>query len=302
MAIFNRVKPIPEHEAEGEIERVYHEIRQTLRVTGTPQMFRHWAAYGTFLPMVWEAFRSNAESRAFEAASDRLRAEAARSVAPLGKPNVPARVRLGESQTYHLCASLDLYYYLYPKLLALTSAVQLALGGERVGKEETGEIARIERGAPAGMIAMELSPEEPQDPRLRALFDEFKKHSNLPAASDDVRTLALWPDYLVEARKRLKPILAGAASPQAAERLRERARSEARALPYPVPLSWEKVKAIGQDVEAIAALTGRFEQACLRCILDIALLERDWRDTEALVSSPFPAPPRRQAAAAEEAR
>ena len=27
-------KPVAEHEAEGEIERVYHEIRQVLSVTG----------------------------------------------------------------------------------------------------------------------------------------------------------------------------------------------------------------------------------------------------------------------------
>lgn len=36
MTIFTKTKPIPEQEAAGEIERIYYEIRQTLRVTGVP--------------------------------------------------------------------------------------------------------------------------------------------------------------------------------------------------------------------------------------------------------------------------
>lgn len=69
-------KVIPEHEATDEIERVYHEIRQTLRVTGINLNFRTWAAVDNFLPAQWEALRPNAETRVFEEATDRLRREA----------------------------------------------------------------------------------------------------------------------------------------------------------------------------------------------------------------------------------
>lgn len=298
MAIFNKTKPVQEYEAEGETERIYHEIRQTLRVTGVPQLFCDWAGRGKFLPFIWSALQPNAETRAFEEASDRLRAEAARLLKPMEKPNVSGYVRLGESQTYHIRASLDLYHYLYPKLLLLTSAVRLALGGERLGKGETGEIERIERGAPVGMIAMELAPEEPHDPRLRELFEEMKKNAAPPGVIMEIRTLALWPDYLIEARKRLMPIVVGPEYKRAAEHLSETARREARGLPYPVSLPRGKVKAVVQDVEETVALTSRFEPAYVRGLLNIALLESDWKDPDSLALSPFPAAPRPQVAAA----
>ena len=297
MAVFSKGKPIPEHEAEGGIGRIYYEIRQILRITGIPPLFCNWAACGKFLPLFWDAFQPNAETRVFEEAADRHRAEAARLVEPFGKPGLSSQVRLGESQTYHLRASLDLYYYLCPKLAVLTSAARLVLAGERVGKEETSEAERIERGAPAEMIAMELASEEMQDPRLRALFGEVKTISDLPVVSMDVRALALWPDYLNEARKRLKPIIAAAPYRQAAERLLEMSRREARDLPYSIPSLREKINAAGQNVEEVADLTARFERAYPRMILNIALLERDWKNTDALTASPFPAPPRRPAVA-----
>lgn len=298
MAIFKKMKPIQEYEAEGETERIYYEIRQTLRVTGVPQLFCNWAGHGPFLPLVWNALQPNAETRLYEEASDRLRAEAARLIKPMEKPDITAHVRLGESQAFHLRASLELYYYLYPKLLLLTSAVQLALGGERIGSDGAGEDERIERGAPAGMIAMEFAPEEPHDPPLRELFEEMKRASKLPVVTMDFRTLALWPDYLIEARKRLMPIIVGAEYKQAAERLREQSGKEARNLPYPVSIPRERVKAIGQDVEAIAALIERFDRAYARCILNTALLQSDWKDPDALAPSPFPASPRRHVVAA----
>lgn len=92
MAVFNKTKPVPEHEAEGEIEQIYYDIRQTLRITGVPQMFCLWAGYRRFLPLVWDALRPTAESRAFEAASDRLRAMAVRVAEPLGMIDQPGTV------------------------------------------------------------------------------------------------------------------------------------------------------------------------------------------------------------------
>lgn len=88
MAIFSKTKPIQEYEAEGETERIYYEIRQTLRSTGVPDPFCSWAGHGKFLPLAWSALQPNAETRAFEEASDRLRAEAARLLKPMEKIGV----------------------------------------------------------------------------------------------------------------------------------------------------------------------------------------------------------------------
>jgi|GEM_PF-6708524 len=61
-------RPVDEYEARGETERVYHAIRQTLRVTGVNLNFRTWAFFERFFPVMWDAIRPNAETRAFEEA------------------------------------------------------------------------------------------------------------------------------------------------------------------------------------------------------------------------------------------
>ena len=53
----SKPKQVSEREAEGEIERVYHEIKQTLRVSGINLNFRTWADYEKFLPLMWDSMR-----------------------------------------------------------------------------------------------------------------------------------------------------------------------------------------------------------------------------------------------------
>jgi hypothetical protein len=111
-------KMIGEHEAEGEVERVFHEIKHVLRVTGVPAPFRLWAAFGRSFPLIWDALRPNLETRPFEDAADKLRGMTVRIAAHLGPATgVRARVWLGQSQAYQLEAALELYHYLDPKLL-----------------------------------------------------------------------------------------------------------------------------------------------------------------------------------------
>ncbi|WP_144058047.1 hypothetical protein, partial [Novipirellula maiorica] len=60
--------PVAEYAAEGDIERVYHEIRQILRVRGINLIFRTWAGAGDkkLLPLLWDTVRPNAETMQFE--------------------------------------------------------------------------------------------------------------------------------------------------------------------------------------------------------------------------------------------
>lgn len=114
---FGNSSPVAEHEAQGETEQVYHQIRQSLRVTGVNLVFRKWAGYKNLLPVLWQAVRPNVETMAFEQAADQLRIEAARSVGALGPLGASAQVTLGESQAYQVRSALDLYHYINPKLL-----------------------------------------------------------------------------------------------------------------------------------------------------------------------------------------
>lgn len=291
---FGKSKQVTEHEAEGEIERVYHEIKQTLRVTGINLNFRTWAGYEKFFPAMWDAMRPVAEMRAFENAADRVRAEAVRAAHKLGRLENQSRASLGESQAYQLRAALDLYHYINPKLLVLTSAVKLALDGEQPehGGKASADVELIERGVPARMYPMEMVSSEPEEERIKKLFEDIKQTLSLSSINSDYRTLALWPDYLAAGWERLKPIVQTDEYTRASDDLRETARKLARTLPFSVPLSRERIEELGEDADEIVKMTEKFERLLPSLIINMALFALDWKTPETLEQSPFPAAPK----------
>lgn len=285
----SKKQPVAEHEARNEIERVYHEIRQTLRVTGVNLNFRTWAAFGDFLPLVWDAMRANAETRAFESAADQLRADAARAAAKLGPLEARSRVSLGESQSFQIHAALDLYYYVTPKLLVFTSAISLLLQEEEIGRANAQESDRLAPGAPGKMYAMEMEAEDPDDERLNELYRDIKETLSLPSVNSYFRALALWPDYLSAAWQRLKLRVQMSEYREAVDQLRESSRALARELPQRLSLDRQAVNDAGADIEEVIETSDLFEQLIPGAILNIALLQLDWRQGAELAVSPFPA-------------
>ena len=296
----SKPKQISEREAEGEIERVYHEIKQTLRVSGINLNFRTWAGYDKFLPLMWDAMRPVAETRDFEDAADRVRAEAVLGAQGLGKLGVAVHVPLGESQKYQIQAALDLYHYINPKLLVFTSAVKLALEESQPAekKTEAHENELIERGIPERMYPMEMVSADPDDERTAKLFEDIKDTLSLSSINSDYRTLALWPDYLGASWQRLKPITQQQAYQKAADDLRALALSLARSFAVSISLSRETVEEAGEDAADILQTTDKFERLLPSLIINIALFSLDWKMPEELRKSPFPAALRVQARSA----
>jgi len=285
---FDKHKPIAEHEASGEIERVYHEIKQTLRVTGVNLNFRSWAGFDQFLPLIWDTLRPSVETREFELAADQIRGEAAHVAESLGPLNVPSQEVLGESQLYQLRRALDLYHYVNPKLLVFTSAVACLLRGEEIGHVPSNPPVRVPRGAPLKMLAMEMETDDPDDDQLQSLYSDIKETLSIPSVNSDYRTLALWPDYLTIAWQRLKPVVQLPEYRQATEQLRETSRRLARGLPYRLTLDLRAVEDACASSEAVIEKTESFEQLLPGLIVNIALLQLDWQQGADLYKSPYP--------------
>ncbi|MDZ4783002.1 MAG: halocarboxylic acid dehydrogenase DehI family protein [Planctomycetia bacterium] len=285
--------PVAEHEADGEVERVYHEIKQVLRVTGVNLNFRDWAGYKKFFPVMWDALRPNAETRDFETAADCLRIEAANAAHALGPLQGANAIRLGESQAFQIRAALRLYRYINPKLLVFTSAVRLALAGESTGSGDAKRpVKLVELGAPHQMYALEMESEKPHEDNLNKLYTDIKRTLSLKSINSDYRTLALWPNYLAGAWHKLKPVIQQDHYAQASIQLLELARAAARALPLSISLSRDRIQELGEDTDEIVTMTDHFESLLPNLILNIALLEHDFQAGEDLASSPFPAPDR----------
>jgi hypothetical protein len=283
------LKEIPEYQARGEIERVYHEIKQVLRVSGVSLLFRVWAGYGELLPVLWDAARPNLETLAFEEAAGRLRAEGVREAAGLGSLEGLARVPLGPSQQWQVRAALDLYHYINPKLLLLTSAAALALEGNRAGSPAASGEPLMELGTPEGMYPMEMVAEDTENPLIAEVFRDIRKTLGLKRVNSDYRTLALWPHYLAAAWERLKPIALQVQHSQAAERLWRRSRELARTLPLELPFSPQRLEAAGERPRRSLKLVRLFEQLLPGLILNMALIALTWQPAGALVLFPFPA-------------
>jgi len=288
------LKEIAEYQARGEIDRVYHEIKQVLRVTGVDFPFRVWAGYGELLPVLWDAMRPNLETLAFEEAAGKLRAEGVRLAAELGNLDGLARVPLGESQAWQIRAALDLYHYINPKLLVMISAVRLAIEGERIGRAESRGEPLIELGIPEGMYPMEMVEEDSANPVISQTFDDIRRTLDLKKIGSGYRTLALWPHYLAPAWQRLKPIIQQAQHSQAAERMRRLSRELALALPLELPLSAQRIEAAGESARRALKLARQFEQILPGLILNMSLIALSWQPADALMISPFPAKTRRE--------
>lgn len=268
-------EPVPEFAAEGDTARVYHEIRQSLRVTGVDLIFRTWAGFEKFFPVMWDEVRPNVETTVFEEAANQIRDEALRSAESFSPAPTGAYAALGESRTWQIRAALDLYHYINPKLLVLTSAVAQALQGERIGSGAAGA-GRLARGEPAKMYPMEMEAENPDEKAIRRLFKDIRKTLSLPSITSDYRTLALWPDYLELVWNRLKPLARSPEFQQAADQLRDHSRALARTLPYPISLTLGRIKELGEDPDRVLETTRTFEQLLPGLILNIAVLQLDW--------------------------
>ena len=296
---FGKPTPVKETEAEGEIERCFHEIKMTMRASGVNLNFRTWADFEDFFPAMWDAMRPLAETRTFETASDNVRAKAARLAESLGGLNAASGVLVGESEAYQIQAALDLYHYINPKLLVFTAVVRLALEDENAdgaASENISNLEKIERGVPARMFPMEMMPEKPDDERLREIFDEIIETFDLSSINSDYRTLALWTDYLGAVWEKLKPLAQTSRYEAAANELRDAAIELSRELPAPVSLSKERVEDSGEDYDLILKTTKEFERLLAPLILNIALISLDWKTADVLAESPFPARTREAAA------
>ncbi|XXF78309.1 halocarboxylic acid dehydrogenase DehI family protein [Myxococcaceae bacterium GXIMD 01537] len=287
-------------EATGAVERVFFEAREVLRLTGVDAALRAWAGHERFLVAMWEAVNANLETRAFEDAANALREEALEAAGALGPLGAWAQARLGESQAFHVRGALELHQYAQPKLLLLASMVRLANADEIVGQGlVAGSAERIERGAPPGMAAMEEAGDFPKERRVRAVWEDVERTLGPPGVPGEWRALALWPEWLGVAWDAVRPRMGTEAFTRAADLLRLSARREARALPYTVDLSRERVEALGGDTPAVYRVTEALERRLPEQVLALALLARD---AEGVDVRPFPAPARLEAdwAAVEE--
>jgi hypothetical protein len=287
---FEATKPVAEYDASDEIEELYHDIRQTLRVTGVNLLFRALAGYSNALPVIWQALHPVVSMRDFEQAADLVRAKAVALASAMDPVGAAKSITLGPSQAYQVQKALALYHYINPKLLVMVSALRSALEDQKEASDRQGRglfAGTVPRGEPSGMYPMDMVSEEPDDEQVAVLFKEITDRYALSSINSDYRTLALWPDYLEAAWRSLRRCSRTSVYDHAIQALQEDVRAQVQSLPV-VALPRVEFEERIPDAAAVKEKIANFERILPPLILNVALMSLDWHPTEILIPSPFP--------------
>jgi hypothetical protein len=265
------IPEIYEGEARGRLRKLYHQIEATLHVPFVNYLFRTLAYYPSFLQYALEVSRPNLLSLSFERAADDLRKNALPEQLSLSLPSFVTRRDLRGATTI-----LPVFHYDNAKLLLLTTAWIEALSERPVAlhsKEDTyvppGISPHFPRHIP--MIRLERAP-QPVKQLIKSIVDT---HSAFGPASD-YRSFACYPTFLAGAWQQIHPLVRTPLYQERKHRLLAHAQSLVHTLPYPLPLSPERLRHILSDREVTSChgILNMFQQMLPGLILDIELITR----------------------------
>jgi hypothetical protein len=176
-----------------ETEELFHDIQQTLRLSGIPPYFRELSTLDNFLDEAWKTMRPNFESATFEDFADEIRLKAVSEVQNKLKVKFP-NPSIGESQMFHIESHLALFSYMNPKLLLVNACFKEILKNKKLFGSGINFDA-IPRGVPQHMIAMEWVNEENCDKEVKKRLGKIQQVLKVNRLPVEFLTLAQWPDY-----------------------------------------------------------------------------------------------------------
>ena len=212
--------------AAGErVAAVYDDIRRSLRVPFVNFIFRVLANDPDVLEALWSRSAPGVRSVAFEAAADRLRAQALLDPVPdSSSVDWEAVGDLGQIRPF-----TDAIHYVLPKLLLIATAWQegLDLSGRAAAGRASGRFPASVAGR-AKRIEM-VRPEDATG-RLKELFADIQQTHEHPGVASYYRALAQWPPFLAAAWNRIRPRIGSPAYQQRKQGLVAEALRAAREL------------------------------------------------------------------------
>ncbi len=270
----NKLKVVPEAEAQGRIAEIYREIKEALGVPHVNVIFQAYAVYPEFLERFWGAARPVLQTREFFQLADRIGAEAyTRMHNYFGIPDLCAEMTrrgLSEDARQELTQTVELFHYNNPPLLLLAAA-QLQAFESRIGHDGRGT------ASPEHPVFREkpvLIEEQEAPPSIRRIYDDIRRTFGLPLVNTDYRAFARWPDFLEAYWAVLKPVSQSPVYLECQQGVRESAWNLSRELPVPLELSASQLTDEGVSDERVSdvfRITELFVQALSGLVLNVAV-------------------------------
>ncbi|CAN5597259.1 hypothetical protein BH24ACT21_BH24ACT21_14970 [soil metagenome] len=191
LELIPRLGEIMPDEAGEEVQVVYQDVRDRLRVPFVNFVFRVLANYPEYLEFAWGRISPYLLTRQFEQTADDLRVRALPEA--ISERSTVEWDSLGNLDRIRMFT--DTIHYALPKLLLVATALDEGLGGASgISVDEGWE--QVEPGAAEGTgVVPMVSPDE-ADARLQALFRRIKDFHGHPDVASYYRGLANWPDFL----------------------------------------------------------------------------------------------------------
>jgi hypothetical protein len=268
-----KLRLVPEAEAQGEVLEIYSEIKQALGLPYINPMFQALGAYPKFFRIFWDALRGDVETGEFFSLARRIAAESYTRVHNyLNVPDLSRRVNeLGFSPgaQEELRDVIDLYLYNNSVLLLIAAA-------EMQGFENPSAVSRP-ASAPAEHPTHPERPilvdEQNAPPETRRIYDDIKKTMGSPFLNTSYINFGRFPDFLREYWSALKPVMLSPIYEQNRMAVHNSALGLAGELPSPLQLSPTQLEEAGvatNDLSDIIQIAEFFLTQLSKQLLNIA--------------------------------
>lgn len=268
----NRVKLVPENEAQESTRAIYEEIKKFLGLPYVDTYFQALAYFPKFLELHWRAVHPLVDTQEFFLLAERLRADAYTrihsyfEVPDIGSQLVQRNFSTGACE--ELTYVSDLFHYSAPLILLLTAAQFQAFDSP------AGNAAASH---PAKPIRFERRPvlisEEVASPAAKHIYEDVKRTLDLPFIGTPFQALARWPEFFALFWESLKPAVQSPVFEGCHYGIRETAFALTRELPVVVDLSFSELSESGlaaADAASIVRITEFFVNALSNIVLCIA--------------------------------
>jgi len=268
-----KLRLVPESEAEGDILDIYGEIRHALGLPYINPMFQALAAYPAFFRVFWETLQPDLETGEFFSLAQRIAAEAYTRVHNyLNVPNLSRRVEEMEfspGAQEELREAMDLYLY--------NNSVLLLIAAAQIQGFENPNAAPRPTTAPAVHPSHHERPilvdERHAPPETRRIYDDIKKTMGTPFLNTSYINFGRWPDFLREYWSALKPVMLSPIYEQNRAALHQSGLALATELPRPLQLSPAQLEEVGVshgDLVAVMQIAEFFLTKLSKQLLNIA--------------------------------
>jgi hypothetical protein len=254
------VRLVPEYQADGELLKVYPELKKDLGVPWVGVITQALAYYRPFFIEAWKQLQPSVQTHFFEKRCEQIRLQSWDGVVSQLKVEnqIPILQELGykEREIKKIQDTIDVLDYGNPKYLVFATVVKYGLLEGKMGGQNPDDPYDLYPRSPvqAGDKPLLMVEEHHAAGELKEIYDDIKATLQLPFVNSDYKAQGRWPSYLRVAWSHLKPMVDNPEYVAIRKNIHDMAVDTARNLPYSYLLDRKGACSVGMQESEIDEL------------------------------------------------